>query len=53
MNYSYKLDFDCMNNEAKHEAMILVILVLKELQNKRVVLHRDSELIIKKMTGEY
>ena len=42
-----------MNNEAEYEAMILAILVLKELQVKRVVLHGDSELIIKQMTGEY
>ena len=45
LNYSYKVGFDCMNNEAEYEAMILVILVLKELKVKRVVLHGDSELI--------
>ena len=42
-----------MNNEVEYEAMILVILFLKELQVKRVVLHGGSELIIKQMTGEH
>ena len=53
LNYSYKIDFDCTNNEAEYEAMILAIMALKELQVKRVVLHGDSKLIIKQMTGEY
>ena len=53
LNYSYKLAFDCMNNEVEYEAMILAILVLKELQVKRVVLHGYSKLIIKQMTSEY
>ena len=42
-----------MNNEAEYEAMILAILVFKGIQVKRVVLHGDSEMIIKQMTGEY
>ena len=37
LNYYYKLDFDYTNNEAEYEAMLLAILVLKELQVKRVV----------------
>ena len=53
LNYYYKLAFDCTNNEAEYEAMILAILALKELQVKRVVLHGDSKLIIKQMTGKY
>ena len=53
LNYSYNLDFDYTNNEAEYEAMLLAILVLKEIQVKRVVLHGDSKLIIKQMTGEY
>ena len=42
-----------MNNEAKYGAMMLAIQVLEEIQVKRVVLHGDFELVIKKMTGEY
>ena len=53
LNYSYKVAFDYTNNEAEYEAMILEILVLKELQVKRVVLYGHIELIIKQMTREY
>ena len=42
-----------MNKEAEYEATILAILALKELEVKRLVLHGDSKLVIKKMTGEY
>ena len=41
LNYSNKVDFNCMNNEVEYEAMILVILVWKDLQFKRVALHGD------------
>ena len=47
MTYSYKLVFNYMNNEVEYESMMLAILALKEIQVKRVVLHRDSDLVIK------
>jgi len=47
LNYSYKFSFDCTNNEAKYEALMLAIQVLKSFQVKRVVIHGDSELVIK------
>ena len=53
LNYSYKLAFDCTNNEAKYEAMILAIQILKYFQVRRVVIHGDSKLVIKQMQGEY
>ena len=53
LTHSYKIAFDYMNNEEEYEAMILAILALKEIQVKRVVLHGDSDLIIKQMTGKY
>ena len=53
VTYSYKLDFECTNNKAEYEAMILSILALKELQVKRVVLHGDSEVVITEMMGKY
>ena len=53
VNYYHKLAFDYTSNEGEYEAMILVILDLKGLHVRRVVLHGDSELIIKQMTGEY
>ena len=53
LRYSYKLDFDCTNNESKYEAMLLEILALKKLKVMRVVLCGDYEMVIKKMTSEY
>ena len=49
LNYSYKLSFDCKNNEEEYEAMILTIQILKEFQVRRVVIHGDSEMVIKQM----
>ena len=53
LNHSYKLAFDYTNNEAEYEAMMLAFQILKELQVRRVVIHGDYELVIKKITGEY
>ena len=53
MHYSCKIDFDCTNNEAEYEAMVLSIQILKYFQVRRVVIHGDSEIVIKQMTGEY
>ena len=53
LNYSYKFTFDCTNNEEGDEAMMLEIQILKYFQPKRVVVHGESELVIKKMQGEY
>ena len=53
LRYSYKLDFDCTNNESKYEVMLLAILDLKKLKVMRVVLCGDSKMVIKQMTSEY
>ena len=53
LNCSYKLAFDCTNNEVEYEAMVLAIQILKYFQVRRVMIHRYSELVIKKMTYEY
>jgi len=53
LNYSYKFSFDCTNNEAEYEALMLAIQVLKSFQVKRVVKHGESELVIKQLQGEY
>jgi ribonuclease HI len=51
--YSYKLTFDCTNNMAKYEALILGLRVLKELGAKRIVVHGDSELVINQVKVIY
>jgi ribonuclease HI len=50
---SYKLAFDCMNNMAKYEELVLGLKVLKELGAKIIVVHGDSELIINQIKGIY
>ena len=37
--YLYKLAFDCTNNMAEYEALILRLRVLKELGAKRITVH--------------
>ena len=50
---SYKLAFDCTNNEAEYEALITSLKVLKKLGARRIVVYGDSELVIKQVKGEY
>jgi ribonuclease HI len=50
---SYKVVFECTNNMAKYEALILGLKVLEELGAKRIVVHGDSEIIINKIKGIY
>lgn len=50
---SYKLAFDCSNNEAKYEALIAGLKFLKKLKALRILVYGDSELVIKQVKGEY
>ena len=50
---SYKLAFDCSNNEAKYEALIIGLKILKNLSARRILVYGDSELVIKQVKGEY
>ena len=50
---AYKLAFDCSNNEAEYEALIVGLKILKKLKVKRISVYGDSELIIKQVKGEY
>ena len=43
LNYYYKLSIDCTNNEAKYEATVLAIQILKDFQVRRGMIHGDSE----------
>ena len=53
LNYSYRIAFECTNNEAKYEAMVLAIQILKDFQVRRVMIHEYFELLIKQITVEY
>jgi len=50
---SYKLAFDCSNNEAEYEALIAGLKILKKLKAKRIVVYGDSDLVIKQVKGEF
>ena len=51
--YSYKLAFDCSNNEAEYEALIAGLKILRKLNAKRISVYGDSDLVIKQVKGEY
>ena len=51
--YSYKLAFDCSNNEAEYDALIAGLKILRKLNAKRISMYGDSELVIKQVEGEY
>lgn len=44
---SYKLGFECSNNEAKYEALIASLKILRKLNEKRISVYGDSKLVIK------
>lgn len=50
---SYKLAFDCSNNEAKYEALTSSLKIQMKLNAKRISIYGDSELVIKQVKGEY
>jgi len=50
---SYKLAFDCSNNEAKFEAPIAGLKILLKLKAKKIAVYGDSELVIKQVKGEF
>ncbi|KAM6580392.1 hypothetical protein CsatA_004166 [Cannabis sativa] len=43
---AYKLSFDCTNNEAEYEALILGITVALKMEASKVVIRGDSKLVI-------
>jgi ribonuclease HI len=43
---SYKVTFECTNNMAEYEALILGLQVLKELGMQRIAVREDSKMII-------
>eukprot|EP00253_Pinus_taeda_P016457 PITA_16457 len=50
---SYKLDFDCSNNEVEYEALIAGLEILRKMNAKRIAVYGDSKLVIKQVKGEY
>jgi len=52
-SHSYKLNFQCTNNIDEYEALMLGLKLLKKVGAKQIVVRGDSELIIKKIKGDY
>jgi len=50
---SYKLAFDCSNNEAEYEAFIAGLKILGKLNAKRIAVYGNSKLVIKQVKGKY
>lgn len=51
--HSYKLNFHCTNNIVEYEVLLLGLELLKKLCAKIIVVHGDSELIVRQIKGEY
>ena len=52
-SYSYKLVFECTNNVAEYEALLLGLHALKELGARRVQFFGDSELVVNQVNENY
>jgi ribonuclease HI len=52
-SHSYKLNFQCTNNIAEYEALMVGLKLLKKVCAKQIMVRGDYELIIKKIKGEY
>ena len=50
--HSYGLEFQCPNNIAEYEALLLGLHVLKNLGAKKISAQGDSKLVIKNIKGE-
>ncbi|KAM2851332.1 hypothetical protein PS2_027472 [Malus domestica] len=51
--FSLKLDFDCTNNQAEYEALVIDLGVLHDLWATSVLVFCDSELVIKQLNGTF
>ncbi|XP_070672445.1 uncharacterized protein [Malus domestica] len=51
--FSLKLDFDCTNNQAEYEALIIGLGLLHDLRVTRALILGDSELVINQLNGSF
>ncbi|KAM2893649.1 hypothetical protein FF1_008976 [Malus domestica] len=51
--FSLKLDFDCTNNQAEYEALIIGLGILHDLRATRVLILDDSKLMINQLNGSF
>ena len=50
---SYKLTFECTNNVAEYEALLLGLHALKDLGAQRIKVFGDAELVINQVNDNY
>ncbi|GKU86461.1 hypothetical protein SLEP1_g981 [Rubroshorea leprosula] len=50
---SFQLDFNCTNNQAEYEALIIGLEMLVELKVSMVEVIGDSQLVLKQLSSEY
>ncbi|XP_070665269.1 uncharacterized protein [Malus domestica] len=51
--FSLKLDFDCTNNQAEYEGLIISLGLLHDLRATRALVLGDSELVINQLNGSF
>ncbi|KAM1607585.1 hypothetical protein ACFX1Z_028151 [Malus domestica] len=51
--FSLKLDFDCTNNQAEYEALIIGLGLLHDLRATRALVLGDFELVINQLNGSF
>ncbi|XP_008356976.1 uncharacterized protein [Malus domestica] len=51
--FSLKLDFDCTNNQAEYEALIIGLGILHDLRVTHALIFDDSELVINQLNGSF
>ncbi|XP_028078727.1 uncharacterized protein LOC114280545 [Camellia sinensis] len=50
---SYKLDFECSNNEAEHEALIQGLIVAQKKRLRKLKILGASELVVRQTMGDF
>ena len=50
---SFSLAFECTNNRAEYEALVIGLEILLELREKDVRVIGDSQLVLRQLTVEY
>ncbi|KAM3003173.1 hypothetical protein FF2_033565 [Malus domestica] len=51
--FSLKLDFECTNNHAEYEALIIGLGILHDLRATRALILDDSKLVINQLNGSF
>ena len=50
---SFNLAFKCTHNQAEYEALVIGLEIMLELGAQEVHIIRDSQLVLRQLTGEY